>query len=185
MDGPTSSAVALAGMGGSAVLAGSLDVSRIRETTRRGRLWKLVAFLAPITAYLYYRIFTNNFIRPGLPHFNETQVQILLPLGLIVVLCIVPTTAPFSTLGSTDLVFGRSADAVIDASAGHASVDGTDDNDALLLERLPFLRHPILCALVVAAPDDAAAVVSTASFPPGGSRPFAIDSSPRHTILRV
>ena len=98
VDGPEASAIALAGMGGAAVLAGGLDVSRIREATRRGRLWKLVAFLAPFTAYLYYRMFTHNFIRPGLPQLSESQLQIFLPLGLIFVLCIV-LVVPMMAMG--------------------------------------------------------------------------------------
>ena len=83
------SAADLAGMGGSQVLAGSLDVSRIRESTRRGRLWRLLFVLVPVTGYLYYRIFSGRLIHPGLPHLGPTALQILLPLGLIVVLCIV------------------------------------------------------------------------------------------------
>ena len=54
------SAADLAGMGGSEVLAGSLDVSRIRESTRRGRLWRLLSSLVPLTAYLYYRILSGQ-----------------------------------------------------------------------------------------------------------------------------
>ena len=84
-----SDATALAGMGGSAVLAGTLDVSRVREATRRGRLWRLVFVLAPVVAYLWYRILTHNMIRPGLPHFTDTQIQVLIPLALILVLCVV------------------------------------------------------------------------------------------------
>jgi cell division protease FtsH len=76
-------------MGGTQVLAGSLDVSRIRESTRRGRLWRMLFFLVPVTAYLYYRIFSGRLIHPGLPHLGPSALQILLPLGLIAVLCIV------------------------------------------------------------------------------------------------
>lgn len=87
--GPSTSALALAGMGGADVLAGTLDVSRIREATRRRRLWKVVAILAPIAAYLYYRMFSGNFIRPGLPHLTPTTMEFLLPVGLIVILGLV------------------------------------------------------------------------------------------------
>ncbi len=99
-DGASANAAALAGMGGAAVLAGSLDVSRIRESTRRGRLWRLAVFLAAIAAYLYYRIFTHNFIRPGFPSIDATQMQILLPVGLIVVLCIV-LVVPMMAMGKS------------------------------------------------------------------------------------
>jgi cell division protease FtsH len=96
----TSHAAALAGMGGADVLSGALDVSRIRESTRRGRLWKIVLLLSPITAYLYYRILTHNLIRPGLPNVTPEQMQILLPVGLIVVLCLV-LVVPMTAMGKS------------------------------------------------------------------------------------
>jgi cell division protease FtsH len=99
-DRATLDAATLAGMGGAAVLSGTLDVSRIRESTRRGRLWKLLAFLVPITAYLYYRILSHNLISPGLPHFSAEQMQVLLPVGLIVVLCIV-LVVPMMAMGKS------------------------------------------------------------------------------------
>jgi cell division protease FtsH len=82
-------AAALAGMGGSAVLAGALDVGRVREATRRRRLWRLAFFLAPVVAFLWYRIVTHNLIRPGLPQLTSNQISIIAPVGLIVVLGIV------------------------------------------------------------------------------------------------
>ena len=90
----------LAGMGGSQVLAGTLDVSRIRESTRQGRLWRTLFFLVPVTSYLYYRIFSGQFIHPGLPHLTPTSLQILLPLGLIAVLCIV-LVVPMMAMGKS------------------------------------------------------------------------------------
>jgi hypothetical protein len=105
--------------------------------------------------------------------------------ALLVVLCIVPTTAPFSTLGSTDFLFGRSVDAMIGTLATHTSLTDTDDNDALVLERLHFLRQPILYALVVTASGDAAATVPTAFFPFAGPPAFTIDSPPLKAILRL
>jgi len=93
-------AAALAGMGGSAVLSGALDVGRIRESTRQRRLWRLVFFMAPVVAYLYYRMFTGNFIRPGLPQFTPDQFSILVPVGLLVVLCIV-LIVPMMAMGKS------------------------------------------------------------------------------------
>jgi ATP-dependent Zn protease len=58
-------------MGGGAVVP--LDVGRVREATRRRRLWRIFLVLAPVAAYMYYRIFTWNPLRPGLPHLNESQ----------------------------------------------------------------------------------------------------------------
>jgi cell division protease FtsH len=95
-----SHASALAGMGGSDVLSGTLDVSRIRETTRRGRLWKLLLLLVPLTGYLYYRILTHRLISPGLPKIGASEMQILLPVGLIVVLCIV-LVVPMMAMGKS------------------------------------------------------------------------------------
>ena len=64
--------------------ARGVDVARIRERTRRRRLWKLFVWLAPLGVFIYYRIATTNPIRFGLPHLTPTQMQIFLPIGLIV-----------------------------------------------------------------------------------------------------
>src|SRR3954454_16446197 len=93
-------AVSLAGMRGANVLAGSLDVGRIRESTRRTRLWKLLLVLTSIATYLYYRILTGNPIRLGMPHLNPTELQIFLPVGLIVVLCLV-LVVPMMAMGKS------------------------------------------------------------------------------------
>jgi cell division protease FtsH len=76
-------------MGGADVLTDALDVGRIRESTRRRRLWRLFFWLTPVAAYMYWRIGSMNPIRLGMPHLTQTQMQIFLPLGLMVVLCIV------------------------------------------------------------------------------------------------
>ncbi|MDQ1383120.1 MAG: cell division protease FtsH [Actinomycetota bacterium] len=93
-------AVVLAGMGGAEVLANGLDVSRIRERTRRGRLLKLFFVLLPIAVYLYYRVATRNFLRPGMPHISQTQFQLLVPVGLIVILCLV-MVVPMVSMGKS------------------------------------------------------------------------------------
>src|SRR4051812_15360144 len=87
-------------MGGSEVLADSLDVSRIRESTRRGRLWRLLFFLVPVGGYLYYRILSGKTIHPGLPALTPSTVQILLLVGLIVVLCLV-LVVPMMAMGKS------------------------------------------------------------------------------------
>ncbi|MDQ1447610.1 MAG: hypothetical protein QOC79_581, partial [Actinomycetota bacterium] len=49
---------------GDAVLRGAhVDVARTRERSRRRRLWKLFVWLAPISAFFYYRLATANPIR--------------------------------------------------------------------------------------------------------------------------
>ncbi|HEU4355517.1 MAG TPA: hypothetical protein VFT27_08005, partial [Actinomycetota bacterium] len=40
--------------------AGRADVWRVREKTRRRRLWRLVLFLGLFDGYLWYRYLTNN-----------------------------------------------------------------------------------------------------------------------------
>ncbi len=99
-NGFTSSAAALAGMGGSAVLASSLDVSRIREATRRRRLWRLFFWLTPVALYLYYRMLSGDYIRFGLPHLTSEQIQILLPVALIVALTFV-LIVPMLSMGKS------------------------------------------------------------------------------------
>ena len=98
IDEADAGAADLAEMGGSEVLAGGLDVSRIREATRRRRLWRVALVTAPVFAYFWYRILSDNPIRFGLPHLSDTQMQIFLPLGLILVLCIV-LIVPMVTMG--------------------------------------------------------------------------------------
>ena len=69
------------------VVRGSqVDVARTREHSRRRRLWKLCFWLAPVSAFFYYRIATRNPIRIGLPSFSPTQMEIVLPIALIVLL---------------------------------------------------------------------------------------------------
>jgi cell division protease FtsH len=72
------------------VVRGSgVDVARSRERTRRRRLWRLFAWLAPIGVYFYYRIGTSNPIHFGAPHMSPTQAEIFLPLGLIALLGVI------------------------------------------------------------------------------------------------
>jgi cell division protease FtsH len=88
--GATTVSAELGAMGGSAVLSGAdFDVARIREKTRRRRLWKLLFVLFPIALYLDYRAASMDWIRPGMPELSDGQFQLLMPIGLIVILCIV------------------------------------------------------------------------------------------------
>ncbi len=95
-----SNAAALAGMGGSEVLAGALDVGRVREATRQRRLWRLTIWLAPLTAYFWYRIATHNLIRPGLPHLSAEQMGIVAPIALIILLGVV-IVIPMLSMGKS------------------------------------------------------------------------------------
>jgi ATP-dependent Zn protease len=87
-------------MGGESVQANALDVGRIRESTRRRRLWHLFFWLAPIAVFFYYRIGSSNPIRPGMPELSQTQLSIVLPLGLMVILGIV-LVVPMVAMGKS------------------------------------------------------------------------------------
>ncbi|MEO6714555.1 MAG: AAA family ATPase [Mycobacteriales bacterium] len=56
LESAASTAQLLAGTGGRVLDARVMDVGRTRETRRRQRLWKLTAYLAVPTAFLWYRI---------------------------------------------------------------------------------------------------------------------------------
>jgi ATP-dependent Zn protease len=73
----------------SVVRGAGVDVARSRERSRRRRLWKLLVWLVPVSAYLYYRIGSSNPIRFGFPSLSPGQMEIFLPLGLIALLGVV------------------------------------------------------------------------------------------------
>ena len=95
------SAADLAGMGGA---AGAGRLARRQPDPGVARAGagcgSLLLVLVPVAAYLYYRIFSGQLIRLGLPHLSRTQMQILLPLGLIVVLCLV-LVVPMVAMGKS------------------------------------------------------------------------------------
>src|SRR4051794_38566095 len=90
----------LLGMGGVSVLAGALDVGRIRESTRRRRLWRILFVMLPLAVWLDYRAASMNWIRPGLPELTPTTMQFLLPLGLIAVLMLA-LVVPMMAMGKS------------------------------------------------------------------------------------
>jgi ATP-dependent Zn protease len=96
----TSEAADLAGMGGASVMADRLDVSRIRESTRRRRLWHVFWLLSPIAGFMYYRIATGNMVRPGMPELTQNQMTVFIPMGLMVVLVIV-LVVPMMAMGKS------------------------------------------------------------------------------------
>jgi ATP-dependent Zn protease len=100
VDEADAGAAELAGMGGSAVLANGLDVSRIREATRLKRLWRVAFVMSLVFGYLWYRILSGNLIRFGIPTLTATQMQIFLPVGLIVILCLV-LVVPMVAMGKS------------------------------------------------------------------------------------
>jgi cell division protease FtsH len=75
---------------GDAVARGrQVDVARTRERTRQRRLAKLLIWLVPVATFVFYRLATVNPIRPGLPTFSPTQLELLLPVLLIGILGLV------------------------------------------------------------------------------------------------
>jgi ATP-dependent Zn protease len=87
-------------LGGADVLSDTLDVSRIRESTRRRRLWHMFWLLAPLALWMNWRISTGHMLRIGMPELSQTQLQIMLPLGLIVILGIV-LVVPMMAMGKS------------------------------------------------------------------------------------
>jgi cell division protease FtsH len=75
--------------GDSVVRGAQVDVARTRERTRQRRLRKLLIRLLPVAAFVFYRLATVNPIGFGLPTISPTQMEILLPLGLIAILGLV------------------------------------------------------------------------------------------------
>ena len=105
-----------------------------------------------------------------------------LSAAFLLVLCILPTTAPFSTDGPADSLGHGSADTTIGVLTPLASV-GNPDDDAFARERSDFLRQSRLSALVVASCD--VAVVQAPFIRESPPTQFILDSPTLRTILRV
>jgi cell division protease FtsH len=73
----------------SVVRGAQVDVARTRERTRQRRLWKLLAWLTPIGGFFIYRLATSNPILFSAPSFSQSQMQIILPVGLIAIFAVV------------------------------------------------------------------------------------------------
>lgn len=97
-----------------AVLRGAgVDVVRLRERTRRRRLWRVFAVLAPLAGWMYYRILDDNPIRPGLPEMSEFGFQMLI-MGLLVAMIGGAVLVPLLMAGRSPHV--RYASSEIDVS---------------------------------------------------------------------
>ncbi len=70
--------------------------------------------------------------------------------ALLVVLCVLPATAPFSTDGPADSLGSRDAGAAHGTAIDVALV-GDPNDDAVTLERADFLQQSRLCARVAAS----------------------------------
>ncbi len=80
---------------------GRADVFRIRERTRRRRMWRLIAFLGVVDGYLWYRYLTDNPLK--LPTLGPDFV-IWLPLILILLLLPMMMLMPMMSGRSPHLV---------------------------------------------------------------------------------
>ncbi|MGZ4137388.1 MAG: AAA family ATPase, partial [Actinomycetota bacterium] len=79
-------------LGGSKLLqAGKADVFRIRERTRRKRLWKVFGTFAVVDGYLWYRYLTDNPLR--LPTLGPEWV-IWAPIGVLFLLIVLMMAMP-------------------------------------------------------------------------------------------
>jgi ATP-dependent Zn protease len=69
------------------VRGAAVDVVRQREATRVKRVTKLGWLLVPIVVYLWHRVLIHEPIHLGLPHLSDSEIQWVVPMLLIVLLC--------------------------------------------------------------------------------------------------
>lgn len=109
-----------------------------------------------------------------------------LAAAVLLVLCILPSTAPFSSVGATPVLDGRHSHAAIQTSSSYTSLchSYSDDDDALVFERSTFLRHSRQYASMVVGFYESPSVCSPflAAVAPLTS---AVDSSLLSTVLRL
>jgi cell division protease FtsH len=74
-------------IGQDSVLRGhTIDVTRERERARQRRLLRVLAWILPVVAFLYWRLLTGNAVNFGLPHLGPDQVQLLVPIVAVVLI---------------------------------------------------------------------------------------------------
>ena len=104
--------------GSDSLKKGRADVFRIRERTRKRRLWRLVIFLGLFDGYLWYRYLTHNpFQAPAL----GPEAMIWLPLMLLVLLMAVVMLLP--------MLNGRSPHIVVRPEEIEIGLDGVQGLD--------------------------------------------------------
>ncbi len=82
-----STGIDLATLGHTHVLRGDgADVDRHRELGRRRRLTRIALVLAPVTLWLYVRLFSGNPVQFGFPHVSPTVAELLPGMFLVVLL---------------------------------------------------------------------------------------------------
>ena len=98
--------------------SGKADVFKIRERTRKRRLWRLITFLTLFDGYLWYRYLSHNPLQA--PSFGPDAI-IFLPLLLLVLVMVLVMVLP--------LLSGRSPHIVVrpeDIEIGLTEVQGLD-----------------------------------------------------------
>jgi ATP-dependent Zn protease len=77
-------------IGQDSVLRGhGIDVTRERERTRQRRLWKALAWMLPVVAFLYWRMITGDALVFGPPDLGPDAVQMLVPIVAVVLIGVV------------------------------------------------------------------------------------------------
>jgi hypothetical protein len=99
----------------------------------------------------------------------------------LVVLCVLPFTAPFATCGTCGTPNDTTHDAV--GTIESAAVQSDDDSVVVVGERTSLAEQSRLCVGVAVASFDAASVVELI-LPPGAS-PSLTSHAPTLSILRV
>jgi len=73
--------------GAGVLVEGDADVARMRERSRRRRLWRLLVALVPVAVFVAYRVATGDPVRPGIPALSESQwMMVVLVVFLAIIL---------------------------------------------------------------------------------------------------
>ncbi|HYD09026.1 MAG TPA: AAA family ATPase, partial [Acidimicrobiales bacterium] len=97
-------------LGQDAVLGGALaDVANIRERSRQRRLRRLLAVLAPIGAYLWFRFLSGNPVRLGWPQL-PADAGLWLPGVVLIVIFSFILIVPMALAGRSPHVLYRSSE---------------------------------------------------------------------------
>ncbi len=75
-------------LGSAEVLRGSVgDVAEEREAHRQRRVFEILVVLVVVAIFLYWRLFTGNYIQPGWPHFSiPEELRQYIPSMILVLL---------------------------------------------------------------------------------------------------
>ncbi|MCP5028041.1 MAG: AAA family ATPase [Actinomycetia bacterium] len=80
-------------LGDAQVLAGRADVALTRESERIRRLWRLVAGLGAVAAWMGWRLAIGNPVQPGLPHLDPIYFIVAAVLTVLMIVLLGPMIA--------------------------------------------------------------------------------------------